>query len=79
MNDFKALLMPFSFLRRWSCDELIPALLCFDRVTFLMDDIEPRYISDKYHALIIIGACAGIGSAITVKMHFHHRGWLNQP
>jgi hypothetical protein len=32
MNDFNALLMPFSFLRRWSCDELIPALLYFDRV-----------------------------------------------
>ena len=40
--------MPFSFLRRWSYNELIPALLYFDRVTFLMDDIEPQYISDKY-------------------------------
>jgi hypothetical protein len=48
MNDFNAFLMPFSFLRRWSYNELIPALLYFDRVTFLMDDIEPQYISDKY-------------------------------
>lgn len=48
MNDFNAFLMPFSFLRRWSYDELIPALLYFDRVTFLMDDIEAQYISDKY-------------------------------
>ena len=48
MKDFNAFLMPFSFLRRWSYDELIPALLYFDRVTFLMDDIEPQYISDKY-------------------------------
>jgi hypothetical protein len=48
MNDLNAFLMPFSFLRRWSYNELIPALLYFDRVTFLMDDIEPQYISDTY-------------------------------
>jgi hypothetical protein len=39
-EEFRAFLMPSSFLRRWSYDELIPALLYFDRVTFLMDDIE---------------------------------------
>lgn len=47
MDQFNTFLMPSSFLRRWSYNELIPALLYFDRVTFLMDDIEPRYISDK--------------------------------
>jgi hypothetical protein len=39
-EEFRAFLMPSSFLRRWSYDELIPALLYFDRVTFLMDDVE---------------------------------------
>ncbi len=48
MNEFNAFLMPFSFLRRWDYNELIPALLYFDRVTFLMDDIEPQYIDEKY-------------------------------
>jgi hypothetical protein len=36
--------MPYSFLRRWSYDELIPPLLYFDRVTFVMDDISPHYL-----------------------------------
>src|SRR5262245_31300853 len=44
MNDFNAFLMPFSFLRRWSYNELIPALLYFDRVTFLMDRSEERRV-----------------------------------
>jgi hypothetical protein len=37
--------MPSSFLRRWSYDEMVPSLLYFDSITFLMDDIEPRFIS----------------------------------
>ncbi|MEM7022338.1 MAG: hypothetical protein AAF637_07055 [Pseudomonadota bacterium] len=44
--DFNGFLMPTSFMRRWSYDQLIPSLLYFDRVTFLMDDIEGRYVSD---------------------------------
>ena len=40
MTEFNAFLMPTDFMRRWSPDELIPALLYFDRVTFLMDDID---------------------------------------
>ena len=33
MSGFNAFLMPYSFLRRWTYDELIPSLLYFDRVT----------------------------------------------
>jgi hypothetical protein len=44
MDDFRAFLMPYSFLRRWSYDELIPPLLYFDRVTFVMDDISPHFL-----------------------------------
>src|SRR5262245_56975839 len=47
MDTFNAFLMPYSFLRRWTYTELIPALLYFDRVTFLMDDIEPQYLSGR--------------------------------
>lgn len=50
MNEFKAYLMPSSLQRRWSYNELIPALLYFDRVTFPMDDIEPQYVSDEYRS-----------------------------
>jgi len=44
MGEFNGFLMPHDYCRRWHYDELIPSLLYFDRVTFLMDDIEPVYV-----------------------------------
>jgi len=45
-TEFNGFLMPSSFLRRWQYNELIPSLLYCDRITFLMDDIEGRYVSE---------------------------------
>lgn len=44
MNKFRAFLMPYSVPRRWNYDELIPALLYFDNVTFVMDDVGPVHL-----------------------------------